>query len=222
LFTGLICSLFEGSMFIFVFMWTPAIQTLKAEGELIPFGLVFATFMVACMAGSSIFSILIGCVKNEKIGQYLLGFTTVVFLIMAYAPTDTLSMVAFLFFEMCVGCYFPMMGTMKSIVVPESKRAAIYNLYRIPLNFIVLFSLLTDLSPQQSFFLCTAMMSTATLLQSMFIKHQQSFFSTANNDPDDLEGGEELKLLPRDNTENTDVQDQEEEFEAYDNSAKKA
>jgi hypothetical protein len=68
-------------------------------------------------------------------------------------------------FEVCVGMYFPSMGTMKGMIVPEDKRAAIYNLFRIPLNFIVLFSLLTDLSPKTSFTLCGTMMVIATFLQ---------------------------------------------------------
>lgn len=183
LFTGLICSLFEGSMYIFVFMWTPAIQS-KTKDD-IPFGLVFATFMVGCMAGSSIFSVLISKMKNEKIGVIAFSVATVTFMLMAFAPTDTLAMVAFLLFEVTVGVYFPMMGTLKSTIVPESKRAAIYNIYRIPLNFIVLFSLLTDLTPKQSFSLCTCMLFTALLLMVKLMKHQQTFFSTSsNNDPE--------------------------------------
>jgi MFS family permease len=192
LFTGLVSSLFEGSMYIFVFMWTPAMKE-KTDGD-IPFGVIFATFMVCCMAGSSLFSIFIGTIKNEKLGVYVLAVATGTFLLMALAPNDTLSMVAFLMFETTVGCYFPMMGTMKSIIVPENKRAAIYNLFRIPLNFIVLFSLLTDLTPKQSFYLCVAMLSTATFLQSKLVEHQQTFYSTLNND-DDLELGEEKVML---------------------------
>mmetsp|Transcript_16326 Transcript_16326/g.24394 ORF Transcript_16326/g.24394 Transcript_16326/m.24394 type:complete len:517 (+) Transcript_16326:126-1676(+) len=189
LYTGLISSLFEGSMYIFVFMWTPAMKE-KTDGD-IPFGVVFATFMVCCMAGSSIFSVVIGSIKNEKIGVYVFSVATGTFLLMALAPNDTLAMIAFLLFEMTVGCYFPMMGTMKSIIVPESKRAAIYNLYRIPLNFIVLFSLLTDLTPRTSFFLCTAMLATATFLQSRLVEHQKTFYSTVNNG-NDLELGAEI------------------------------
>ena len=42
-----------------------------------------------------------------------------------------------LVFEICVGLYFPMMGTLKGQIVPEESRAGIYNLYRLPLNVIV-------------------------------------------------------------------------------------
>ena len=55
---------------------------------------------------------------------------------------------------------------LKGMIVPEDKRAAIYNLFRIPLNFIVLFSLLTDLSPKTSFMLCGSMMTVAFGLQT--------------------------------------------------------
>ena len=55
---GVISSLFEGSMYIFVFMWTPALKALAQEElgdefEGLPFGIIFSTFMVCCMAGAS-------------------------------------------------------------------------------------------------------------------------------------------------------------------------
>lgn len=48
---GAIQSLFEGSMYTFVFLWTPA---LSPNDEDIPHGFIFATFMLASMLGSSI------------------------------------------------------------------------------------------------------------------------------------------------------------------------
>ncbi|XP_052622555.1 uncharacterized protein LOC128127873 [Lactuca sativa] len=50
---GAIQSLFEGSMYTFVFLWTPA---LSANGEDIPHGFIFATFMLSSMLGSSLAS----------------------------------------------------------------------------------------------------------------------------------------------------------------------
>jgi len=189
LLTGIICSLFEGSMYIFVFMWTPAMTSLTKEAGSdgpLPFGLIFSTFMVCCMAGSSIFSITIEKVDCESMGLRVFTGATVSFILMAQSNSDTLTFLAFLFFEMCVGCYFPMMGTMKSTIVPESKRAAIYNLYRIPLNFIVLFSLLTHLTPKQSFALCATMLAIATLLQYKLITYQKSI-NHASAPPSDVE-----------------------------------
>lgn len=46
---GAMQSLFEGSMYTFVFLWTPA---LSPKGERLPHGMIFACFMVASMAGA--------------------------------------------------------------------------------------------------------------------------------------------------------------------------
>ena len=49
-------SLFEGSMYTFVFLWTPA---LSARGETLPHGMIFSCFMVSSMAGSALAGILL-------------------------------------------------------------------------------------------------------------------------------------------------------------------
>merc|ERR1719181_1947782 len=53
---ALIIALFESSMYIFVFNWTPVIN--PAGSEVPPFGMIFSTFMMCCMTGASIFSLL--------------------------------------------------------------------------------------------------------------------------------------------------------------------
>lgn len=52
---GIAQSAFEGSMYTFVFMWTPAIATPETKATL-PYGTIFAVFMVCCALGSSLFS----------------------------------------------------------------------------------------------------------------------------------------------------------------------
>jgi uncharacterized membrane protein len=84
--------------------------------------------------------------------------------------------------------YFPVMGTMKGAIVPEDKRAAIYNLYRIPSNFIVLFSLLTGLTPTQSFSLNATMLAVAFVLQIILMKRRRlNVQSSPAGDDDELE-----------------------------------
>lgn len=46
---GLVQSLFEGAMYAFVLMWTPA---LSIEGDDIPHGLIFSALMLAMLNGS--------------------------------------------------------------------------------------------------------------------------------------------------------------------------
>jgi len=74
---GAIQSLFEGSMYTFVFLWTPA---LSPNGEDIPHGFIFATFMLASMLGSSIASRLMAR-SSLKVESYM----QIVFLISAAA-----------------------------------------------------------------------------------------------------------------------------------------
>ena len=64
---GAIQSLFEGSMYTFVFLWTPA---LSPNNEDIPHGFIFATFMLASMLGSSLASRLMA--RNSlKVENYM-------------------------------------------------------------------------------------------------------------------------------------------------------
>ena len=190
---GMVISLFEGSMYvsirpffnmvgehsadigahdrlqIFVFMWTPALMQSSGE-ENLPFGLIFSTFMVCSMAGSSFFSIGNDYYRLEHLALFVLALAAASMVMILSSHERTYKFIAMNVFEFTVGMYFPVMGCLKSAIVPESKRAAIYNLYRIPLNLIVLFGLLTDVSPTQAFAMNLIMLSTATGLQMLLIK----------------------------------------------------
>jgi hypothetical protein len=65
-------ALFEAAMYVFVFLWTPALATgaieFKSHNSSIH-GLVFATFMVATMLGSSIFALASNKYTSETLGQ---------------------------------------------------------------------------------------------------------------------------------------------------------
>jgi MFS transporter, MFS domain-containing protein family, molybdate-anion transporter len=182
-------------MYIFVFMWTPALTSESDQVEL-PFGLIFSTFMVSCMAGSSMFSMQVEKYKCEQLGVVVFGVAATAMALIAFSSSVTIKSIAMNLFEMTVGMYFPIMGTLKGHIVPENKRAAIYNLFRIPLNFIVVFSLLTNLTPQQSFFLNSMMLCTATVLMIKLMKRRDSVGMAKDTDtPDD----EELRLLEENN-----------------------
>ena len=48
--------LFESSMYIFVFLWSPVLERTSAAGHgSLPYGLIFSTFMVSIMIGSLLF-----------------------------------------------------------------------------------------------------------------------------------------------------------------------
>jgi hypothetical protein len=65
---GAMQSLFEASLYTFVFLWTPA---LAPRGERLPHGMIFACFMMACMAGSAIAGRLLADPKRHPISHYM-------------------------------------------------------------------------------------------------------------------------------------------------------
>ena len=144
------------------------------------------------MAGSSMYSIQCEKMKSEQLGVYVFSVAAIAMALVALSSSISLKFIAMNLFEITVGMYFPIMGTLKGSIVPESKRAAIYNLFRIPLNFIVLFSLLTDLTPKQSFTLNSLMLGTATVLMVTLMKRREKM-GVQNLDTGSKD--EELKLL---------------------------
>ncbi|CAH2048400.1 unnamed protein product [Thlaspi arvense] len=148
---GAIQSLFEGSMYTFVFLWTPA---LSPNDEDIPHGFIFATFMLASMLGSSIASRLLAH-SSPKVESYM----QIVFVISSAAlmlPVVTsflvapsgvkggsisfsgcIQLIGFCTFEACVGIFWPSIMKMRSQYIPEEARSTIMNFFRIPLNIFV-------------------------------------------------------------------------------------
>jgi len=150
-------ALFESSMFIFVFNWTPV---LHQGSEVPPFGMIFSTFMMACMIGAS-FSALFSNIPTKKM---LCGATlgAAVMVVPGWVGMSEelckYNFWAFVAFEFCVGIYFPAICTLKSECVPESHRSTIYNLFRAPMNLIVVVVLLANPDLMSTFKLVSTML----------------------------------------------------------------
>mmetsp|Transcript_77770 Transcript_77770/g.251705 ORF Transcript_77770/g.251705 Transcript_77770/m.251705 type:complete len:504 (+) Transcript_77770:46-1557(+) len=164
---GLVVACFEGSMYAFVFNWTPALTEEGAPKP--PYGHIFATFMAMSMLGSQAFSLESGRRSVESIGRYTLLLAAACHVVPVLTSSAALRFLSFLAFEMCVGLYFPMMGTMKGMCVPEESRAAIYNMYRVPLNVIVVSTLVTNISVQTAFMLTSGLLLAAVYFQTKLI-----------------------------------------------------
>lgn len=180
---GLAQGCFEGAMYCFVFMWTPAILS-KAGDEKPALGTIFSIFMVGCMVGSQLFGALMKRqFTPERILVFVFGASA---LLLGVRPLDDLigtdlQFYGFTLFEVCVGIYFPCMGTLKSIVVPEEKRSTIYNIYRIPLNAIVLAVLLSGTGVTTTLTICSALLVVATFLQ-LFILGRLHYAKVSSSD----------------------------------------
>ena len=145
---GAMQALFEGSMYTFVFLWTPA---LSPNGEHIPHGMIFACFMVSSMVGSAYTGRLMDSgmrpVKYMQIVFALASACLVVPVLVGGGEQDTpeegisfagkVQLLAFCAFEGLVGIFWPSMMTLRSQHVPEDIRSTIINFFRIPLNLFV-------------------------------------------------------------------------------------
>lgn len=162
---GIVVAAFEGSMYAFVFNWTPALQSQELPP---PHGLIFSTFMMACMCGSSIFTLTDPAIPPARtlLVVMLLSVFALSLVTVCVGQESRLVYVflGFTLFELCVGTYFPAIGTLKSHLVPEEARAGVYNFYRLPLNMVVVVILLTNLSLQAAFMSCSAFLAVGLLV----------------------------------------------------------
>eukprot|EP00922_Rhytidocystis_sp_ex-Travisia-forbesii_P054450 GHVS01080709.1.p1 GENE.GHVS01080709.1~~GHVS01080709.1.p1 ORF type:complete len:515 (+),score=47.96 GHVS01080709.1:99-1643(+) len=161
LWCGLVQSLFEGSMYTFVFVWTPA---LPSE---INHGMIFASFMVAVMIGSAVFSELRR--RRLSLPCILTGMCLVSALALFAAGLYTdpnYRIAAFVIFEIMCGVYFPAYYSLRADIVPDKGRATILNLYRVPMNaIVVVMCIKIDVwSLQFVFTICFAMVTAAAML----------------------------------------------------------
>ncbi|GAV68711.1 DUF791 domain-containing protein [Cephalotus follicularis] len=207
---GAIQSLFEGSMYTFVFLWTPA---LSPNDEEIPHGFIFATFMLASMLGSSIAARLL-CRSSIKVE----GYMQIVFVISSaslllpivtnflVAPSGvkgggisfsgSIQVIGFCVFEACVGIFWPSIMKMRSQYIPEEARSTIMNFFRIPLNIFVCVVLynVNAFPITVMFGMCSIFLFVATLLQRRLMVIADShktrsldWTATATKDMEDAE-----------------------------------
>jgi MFS family permease len=187
---GAMQALFEGAMYTFVFLWTPA---LSPHGEHIPHGMIFACFMVSSMVGSAIAGRLLSnkTFRTEKYMQAVFAVAAVtLFVPVIYhrqrsedvsgldqnAPGITfdgmVQLLAFCLFEVMVGLFWPSMMKMRAEYVPEEMRATIINFFRIPLNLFVCIILynVSKFPLALMFGMCSAFLCLATICQ-MRLEH---------------------------------------------------
>jgi MFS family permease len=191
---------FEGSMYTFVFNWTPALESKFSTPA---FGMVFATFMMAYMCGSSTFDLLRGKgVGVMALAQAAMFLGAASFLVAGIANRLevttghlTFVLIGFICFEFCCGLYFPAISSLKGQCVPEVVRSTIYNIYRLPMNAIVLVVLLTNITIYMVFIICFALLVIAGLATLGFGKAAPA--PKKEEDVCNLESGEASSLISR-------------------------
>jgi hypothetical protein len=151
---GLIQALSEGAMYTFVFMWVPTLLSLEPPGG-VPTGCVFSSLMMAITIGGLVYSPLQDTITN-LVGSkdssaevcasfvYLLASLSMSVPVICLTTTSSVSercqdmiLGSFLVVEFCVGLFMPVAGTLRSRYVPDAQQGAILNIFRLPLNAIV-------------------------------------------------------------------------------------
>jgi len=185
---GLIQALSEGAMYTFVFMWVPTLLNLSPPGGL-PTGAVFSSFMMSITIGGLLFPLLESCMlKFTTQKSQSESAATVIYALASlsmFAPALCLKsgklfggrncfelvLTSFVVMEACVGLFMPVQGTLRSKYVPDAMQGAIMNIFRLPLNtVVVLGTYATDILPSwQVFSLVGGCLMLATLLQASMI-----------------------------------------------------
>jgi len=149
---GLIQALSEGGMYTFVFMWVPTLLSMHPPGG-VPTGCVFSALMMAITIGGIAFRPLEHFFATKVTTKAKASECSAVFaytmagLSMAVpafclccAPASVCFqriLVSFIVIEFCVGLSSPIAGMLRSKYVPDAYQGAIMNIFRLPLNAVV-------------------------------------------------------------------------------------
>eukprot|EP00042_Codosiga_hollandica_P028965 m.156094 g.156094 ORF g.156094 m.156094 type:complete len:439 (-) comp52928_c0_seq3:85-1401(-) len=153
---GFITMFFEGAMYLFVFIWTPALNQ-RAEGEFVHLGLIFAGFMIWKMTGSACYVLLERRYAVERFAWVVFALAALGLAAPLLSSSFFFTLAGFNLFELAIGMYWPTICTLRAQLVPEAVRSTTINIYRIPLNAIVIITLFQvgHMSDLVLFWVCT-------------------------------------------------------------------
>ena len=154
----------------------------------LPTGCVFSSFMIAITIGGALYPPL-----EKFIAKFVLSeanssemSATIIYIVASFSmaiPSYYLSSSApsesyfgkivfsFVLVEVCVGSFMPVAGTIRSKYVPDSLSGAVLNIFRLPLNAVVVAgTYATDFfAPSQVFMMVSGCFLGAALLQATLI-----------------------------------------------------
>jgi hypothetical protein len=141
---GAASTIFEGSMYLFVFFWVPTLKSVQSSPGELPYGLIFASFMAATLASSLAFNAITErqLMRHTTLLVAILALSAACFFLSAGPKSEQSAFWVFCLFEAAVGMYWPCMGYLKGRLVEDGVRAQVYGILRIPLNIFVVVSLL--------------------------------------------------------------------------------
>uniref|UniRef100_K3W7G9 Molybdate-anion transporter n=1 Tax=Globisporangium ultimum (strain ATCC 200006 / CBS 805.95 / DAOM BR144) TaxID=431595 RepID=K3W7G9_GLOUD len=134
---GLCYSLFDGAMFVFVFLWYPTLEAVVPDG-ILPSGLVFSSFMLCIAIGGKLFDQISRTTLSGELFASLLCAVSVVALLIPTATDSHMWILgAFFIFELAIGAFAPCCGTLRTRYFPASGLSTTLGLFRLPTNILV-------------------------------------------------------------------------------------
>jgi hypothetical protein len=133
----------------------------------VPFGVVFATFMAALMAGAPLVQLALRAAPSTAVLAATLAGASGALALAAAAPADALwpSLLFFCLFEISCGAYFPLVSTLRGAIVAEHVQATVAALFRVGLNAVVVLVLvgLPGLAPAYILAIAAALLAAAAV-----------------------------------------------------------
>ena len=140
---GLIASLFDASIYIFIFLWTLSLERRSASPKDIPHGLVFALFMGWSMVGALGCEVSFSSLRTRypptQTAAILLGallWAGGIGLLPGLFPWSSFHVVfnGYCLLELAFGAYTPCQSVLRAHLLKDSSRTAATALYRVPTN----------------------------------------------------------------------------------------
>ena len=135
--------------------------------------------MVAKMGGTGFVRIINACCSMELTAQLVLLCSAVALTIPVYAQTFRATLFGQTMFEFCVGMYWPTIMSLRGKYVKENARSTTFNLFRVPLNVMVVVALVwvEDMSHATIYKLCAVAMCVACLLSRyLYATHRRVMY----------------------------------------------
>lgn len=143
---GLVQSFFEGAMYTFVILWVPTLASMVPGGkpdekDFAVFGQgqgwIFAAMMLCISLGGQVFEAMMTVTSVEKGTAMICIIASASMIVPIMSDSFFIVLASFLVVETCVGASFGALATVRSHLLPDQLQASIMNIFRVPLNILV-------------------------------------------------------------------------------------
>ena len=131
---GLIESIYQGVLSIFIFAWQPVLES--SINKPINPGFIFTCFVISLILGAGLFEIFTIYIKSNyyKLIVNLLLIVLVIFLNIYLINNFLIRLILCAFFNGSTSFFNSLLSIIKSQLLVEKHRALLMNIFRIPLN----------------------------------------------------------------------------------------